>query len=642
MKKLCGILFVLFLCLTLCACDDPCEHTFKIQETEAATCEENGSIRLQCSSCGISFTEEMPATGHRFADANCVAAQRCVLCGVTQGDASGHDWKEASCTNPKSCKTCGLEEGDALGHDFTAATCTEAKNCSACGKIEGEPHGHEWAEATCTAPKTCNICAATEGEKTEHSFLEATCSAVKTCVDCGTTEGEPLDHDWADATCTEAKACTRCGVTEGDPLDHSWADATCTTPQVCLTCGTIVGEALEHSYQSSNIKSPTCCEKGQREYVCRRCVHTYIEEYEAKEYTAVQIYDKYKETVGEIITYDEYENEIGIGTCIVYTSEGYLVTNYHVIEGAYSAKVRIGEQIYTVQNVLAFDRFIDIAIVQIHATGLKPAVWCEGNHVAGKTVYAIGSSYGLTLSLSQGIISYASREINGVKYVQHNAPISEGNSGGPLINEYGEVIGINTMSLLDAQNLNFAIHASELSRITWTKMTMQEFYNYTKENDPFVKMKNFIVAKGEYDKENKCYQMLCNYTISIANQNYAYRTDRIACYFEEEDVIALSAAIIDTNGEQYYLAMIISPEVTGVYEWSYYDTFERTMAGVLEAGVFAKSSVLEYAFNDIEKDNTRNNTRNLVTRLTRELLEAFNSKFKEVGMTVKDLGFLKY
>ena len=74
----------------------------------------------------------------------------------------------------------------------------------------------------------------------------------------------------------------------------------------------------------------------------------------------------------------------------------------------------------------------------------------------------------LVLTFSSGLISAAPRTIDGVKYVQHEAPISTGNSGGPLINKYGEVIGINTMYVNNAQNLNFAIHLSELDNLDYS------------------------------------------------------------------------------------------------------------------------------------------------------------------------------
>lgn len=670
MKKLFRVIFVCLLCLTLAACGDqePCAHDFKIVALTDASCEQTGSKTCQCSICGLSYTEEIPAVGHDYADATCVAAKKCQVCGTTEGTPLAHTWQKATCNIPQTCSFCGKTEGDPLAHTWQAATCNTPKTCTSCGitdggildhvwaeatcedpkcclrcdATEGQPLGHDWIEATCLMSQTCTRCAQTQGTTLQHSFAAATCTHPATCVLCGEETGEPNGHSWTDATCFTPRTCAHCGETDGEAINHNYVDASCTEPKTCTICADAVGEPLGHAYQAKRIDNGSCCRNGQMEYSCTLCAHSYVEEIPATTYTAAQIYERYKNSVGEIITYDEYGNEFAVGTCIVYDSNGRILTNYHVIAGAHSAKVTIGDQTYDVQYICAYEKFIDLAILEVNATGLKAAVLCEDIHVTGSAVYAIGSSYGLSFTLSEGIISYAERELNGVQYVQHNAPISEGNSGGPLINEYGEVIGINTMFLLDAQNLNFAIRITELSRISGTKMTMQEFYNHTKENDAFLKMKNYIVAKGKYDEINQCYQLPCTYSIGIVNPNLAYRTDHMVCYFDKEDIIALIAMIIDTNGQEYCMAIILDANVTGVYEWSFYNTFGHYMVGAVEAGGFVRGSVLEYALNNIEKENERNNTRKFVTKLTRELLSAFDSKFRAVGMTVKDIGFLKY
>ena len=83
----------------------------------------------------------------------------------------------------------------------------------------------------------------------------------------------------------------------------------------------------------------------------------------------------------------------------------------------------------------------------------------------GDTIYAFGSPIGFTSTLSQGIISSADREVDGRLCVQHDASITHGNSGSPLINEFGEVIGVNTFTYEDSQNLNFAVAISELDNL---------------------------------------------------------------------------------------------------------------------------------------------------------------------------------
>ncbi len=166
--------------------------------------------------------------------------------------------------------------------------------------------------------------------------------------------------------------------------------------------------------------------------------------------TASEVHDKAEESVGEVVTYNQSGTELSLGSCFVYTRDGKLVTNYHVIEDAYSVKVTIDETTYGVQKVLAYDKDIDLAVLKINANNLAPLELDESTQEVGKPVYAFGSSKGLTATFSQGIITYADRIMDGVHYVQHDAAISSGNSGGPLINEYGKVIGINTMTMRDS------------------------------------------------------------------------------------------------------------------------------------------------------------------------------------------------
>lgn len=184
-------------------------------------------------------------------------------------------------------------------------------------------------------------------------------------------------------------------------------------------------------------------------------------------YSPTDIYNQSVKFVGEIVTYDRGGNELALGTCFVYSSDGKIITNYHVIEGAGSAKVDINGKTYRVESVLAYDTTIDLAVIKINATGLDAATISKRQVQVGDTVYAIGSSRGMTNTYSQGIVTYANRVIDGVAYVQHDASITHGNSGGPLINEYGEVIGINTWTISDSQNLNFAISTNEINTLVY-------------------------------------------------------------------------------------------------------------------------------------------------------------------------------
>lgn len=169
----------------------------------------------------------------------------------------------------------------------------------------------------------------------------------------------------------------------------------------------------------------------------------------------------------EIVTYDSTGEAYALGSGFVYASNGLIVTNYHVIQGAHSIVVELNSVKYTVESVAAYDRQADLAVLKIPASGLKAADLATSGYKVGDPAYALGSSQGLTGTFSQGMITYASRVIDGVTYIQHDAALSSGNSGGPLINQFGEVIGVNSFTYEDSQNLNFAVAVSELSRLSF-------------------------------------------------------------------------------------------------------------------------------------------------------------------------------
>lgn len=103
-------------------------------------------------------------------------------------------------------------------HEWLPATCLEAQKCPLCGKTEGEALGHRWADATCQAPQTCEVCGEVQGNAVDHKWDEATCAAPKSCHWCGKTEGEALEHSWINATTEKPKTCSACGTTEGDRI----------------------------------------------------------------------------------------------------------------------------------------------------------------------------------------------------------------------------------------------------------------------------------------------------------------------------------------------------------------------------------------------------------------------------------------
>lgn len=141
-----------------------------------------------------------------------------------------------------------------------------------------------------------------------------------------------------------------------------------------------------------------------------------------------------------------------------------IATNYHVIKGASSGTVRLldGEEEYNILGTVDINPLIDLALIKIERDIAKPLIYQEENMLEiGEKVYAIGNPLGLTGTFSEGIIS-GIREFDEEKLIQISSPISPGSSGGPILNDKGEVIGIAVATIKGGQNLNLAIPSQYL------------------------------------------------------------------------------------------------------------------------------------------------------------------------------------
>ncbi len=164
----------------------------------------------------------------------------------------------------------------------------------------------------------------------------------------------------------------------------------------------------------------------------------------------------------------------GLGSGVVYRSDGYIITNHHVVDGAESVEVRLAEGDVLEAEVIGSDELNDIAVVKVDATDL-PAINLRAEDeplLVGETVIAIGSPFGLDASVTAGVISALNREIRldeqvpgeGVQtipsIVQTDAAINPGNSGGALVDAQGRLVGINTAILSRSgasQGVGFAV-----------------------------------------------------------------------------------------------------------------------------------------------------------------------------------------
>ena len=159
------------------------------------------------------------------------------------------------------------------------------------------------------------------------------------------------------------------------------------------------------------------------------------------------------------------EEDLGSGSGVIITSDGYIVTNNHVVEGGQNIRVCLQDGSEYEATLIGTDSYSDLAVIKIDATGLPAAtLGTSSSMTVGDPVFAVGNPLGvLSSSVSQGIISGLDRTINvdghNMTLMQTDAAVNPGNSGGGLFNANGELIGIvNAKSYgLDVEGIGFAI-----------------------------------------------------------------------------------------------------------------------------------------------------------------------------------------
>lgn len=163
------------------------------------------------------------------------------------------------------------------------------------------------------------------------------------------------------------------------------------------------------------------------------------------------------------------------GSGFFVTKNGDVITNFHVLQGMQTFAIKANDgQIYPAQ-VRAFDQVRDIALLATRVPASKYTVIPFAPQIPpiGTSVFALGSPKGLEKSVSDGLVSQV-RKFGDTQYLQISCPVSPGSSGGPVLNNKGEAVGMATLNLEGGQNLNFAIPAP----------TLKNFVEYAKNLDP--------------------------------------------------------------------------------------------------------------------------------------------------------------
>jgi len=168
-----------------------------------------------------------------------------------------------------------------------------------------------------------------------------------------------------------------------------------------------------------------------------------------------------EDVVKSVIT---IKTDTGQGTGFIITSSGYIVTNYHVVEGASSIEALTSEQKTIPIKLIGYNPTLDIAL--LYSSGNYRALILENSDdiQIGEKVIAIGNPLGLQFSVSEGIVSGVDRDgPSGLNvYIQTDAALNPGNSGGPLINKMGKAIGINNFKLGSGESLGFALESNAI------------------------------------------------------------------------------------------------------------------------------------------------------------------------------------
>lgn len=450
---------------------------------------------------------------------------------------------------------------------------------------------------------------------------------------------KPHDHSYSDwqviyhSTCThyglQKKSCD-CGSVEYGVLEilphtevtDAGFDATCTEfgktdGSHCGLCGITIKSQeviapIGHNFnQIDLLENATCDKDGLNKISCSNdgCDCYYNESFSLKELNGNEIFSIAKQYTGLVQFYDKIGFILSEASAFLINANGDIVVSNLKLDNASSATFYINETYYDVTDVIAYSTKSNIAVLKTNAKNLPYATICETQPMNAETVYIVGFSDFINASISKGVVSNPKCTLNEADYIQHDTTMTSGYMGGPLLNRFGEVIGINVGVYTDA-NLNLSTCISELDKLdNSTPITIEEYgditytpsekldywtqTNYTATNDTAVAHiiydNNFTYSLGfdivkEYSFAEGGWKLDENHQVSVeivfdnsegTYKYYAHYTDGV---WTNEVVGFIDAETYDQTTiltyDTYYGRYWTESELMALYSSAVYDTLE--------------------------------------------------------------------
>ncbi|MBQ7907630.1 MAG: serine protease [Clostridia bacterium] len=454
---------------------------------------------------------------------------------------------------------------------------TRSEFTSALGHTLGDWEVGETGSCTVkpTQVKKCTTCHTVietiEEALKEHTFVETECSptcreqgyVMNTCTLCGHVEKNDFipttdEHKEGEWVVTKKASCLETGVQK----------KYCTVCQKELESATISISVHDFSTEYFENAQGT---GGYTKYTCSLCGHTKTLDHSSTVSPAV-IYELISAAMLRIEIYDKDNNRLGIGSGFFISSDGKVVTNYHVIKGASSVKVlNYAGREYAVESVLGYNAVEDVAVIKVTADKAPYLELASTQDIkTGDPVYTLGSPLGVDNIFTTGIVSNPALLVNGTWSIAITAPISAGNSGGPLVNSEGKVIGINTKTATDGQNLNFAVMSERITELDTTNpLTVAQIYDKELEANAYKILTDYIRTHKDGTTNNGTASYLYKRIREATDTGYGL--DSYITYDSATGTTTLTLYLLNSSEANRFEIQFIINDVSDSYELKLFD-----------------------------------------------------------------------